>query len=265
MGKGWLAVIAGLAVAGTLHADDKPNYAELSRLIQQAAAEKCPKKFEDTSEWGRTIPIPPAVRFPRLQRVVLRVNGRDEVPDGVWRRTLVWLDDPAKDIQIRVLDVQKKDANNYLVTLAAEVAFHGERERKRWRNGVQLFGLSVQADARIRAEFDCAVKIAIDATKLPPEVVAEPKVVATRLELRAFDLNRVGNILVGDPARDLGDELKGVLQDLLKQREGEVKDYANQALAKALKGGQARIPLTDLLKLKPRAEEKGKGTADGRR
>jgi hypothetical protein len=70
------------------------------------------------------------------------------------------------------------------------------------------------------------------------------------LELQEFALNRVGNVLVGEPARELGNELKGLLQELVRANGDQVKDYANQAIAKALKGGQARIPATDLLKLK---------------
>jgi hypothetical protein len=249
------ALLAALmALIPVARAEEKKDYSELSKLIQQAAVEKCPKRFEDRSEWGRTIPIPPAVRMPRLRRTIVQVDGRDEVPDGTWKRTLVWFDDPARDITIRVLDIQQLESSRFRVRLEGVAAFHGERERKRWRNGVQLLGLAVQADARVAADLTCEVKISLDASKLPPEVVVEPKVIASRLELRDFDLNRVGNVLFGEPARELGNELKGLLQELLRLHEEEVKDRMNQALAKALKGGQARIPATDLLKFKARAQ-----------
>lgn len=258
MTKDWLAAgIVGLMLSPFIcGADPKTDYAELSRLIQQAVVDKAPKRFDDRSDWGWTTPTPVNVRFPNMQRTVVRVNGRDEFPHGVWNRSLIWLDDPAKDIEIRVLDVKPLDANNYRVKLEATVAFHGERERRRWRNGVQLFGLTVQADARIAAELECAVKISLDASKFPPDLIVEPKVLESRLELKEFDLNRVGNLLEGDPALALGDELRGLIQDLLRQREGEVKEYANQALARALKDGTAKIPATELLKKMPAKAEK---------
>lgn len=248
--SGYAMLSLVILAAATSRGDEPKDYSDLSRLIQNAAAEKCPKRFEDKSQWGRTIPIPPAVRLPRLRRTVVQVDGRDEFPDGPWKRTLVWLDDPAKDISIRVLDVEQQEANRYRVKLAATVRFHGERERQQWKNGLRLLGVTVQADAKIAAELTCDVKISLDASKLPPDIVAAPKVTTLRLELCEFDLNRVGNLIVGEPALQLGDELKGLLQELLRLHEEQIRDYANQAIAKALKGGEARIPATELLKLK---------------
>lgn len=230
---------------------DKNDYTELSRRLQQAIVEKAPKRYEDRSDWGRTIPPPPAVRLPRLPRKVVQVNGRDEFPDGVWKRTLVWLDDPAKDIRVRVLDVKQREANTYRVKLASTVDLHAERERQRWKNGVRFYALTVQADARFGAEFDCDVKVAFDVSKFPPDVLVEPKVARARVELLEFDLNRVGSLLVGDPARELGDELKGVLQELIRLFDEDVKEYANAAIIKVLKDGKARVSAAELLKIKP--------------
>src|SRR5262249_48628602 len=137
----------------------------------------------------------------------------------------------------------------YRVNLDATVAFHAEGERKRWKNGVQLFGLVVQADATVTAALTCDVELGLDNRKFPPDVTGEPKNVESQLLLEKCDLNRVGNVLIGDAARELGDELKGFIQELMRQREGEVKEAANEAIAKALKDGKARISAASLLKL----------------
>ena len=186
--------------------------------------EKCPKRFEDKSQWGKTIPLPPVVRLPRLRRTVVQVEGREEVPDGPWKRTVVWLDDPAKDISIRVLDVQQQEPARYKVKVAAAVAFHSERERQQWKNGVKLVGISIQADAKIAADVTCDVKISFDTSKFPPDVLAEPKVA-----LAAKPRIRLGASAELSPAgRPEWDE-KGLLRSCCC--EGESK-LANQPSAK---------------------------------
>lgn len=254
-----LAVVAGLLFAALGGADDKsddkkaeekkPDYVELSKLIQQSVTEKAPKKFEDKSDWGRTIPVHPNVRLPRLKRVVIMKGDRMEFPDGAWKRSFVWLDDPAKDIQIRVKDLKSVAPKTYRVQMDATVTGHGERERQQWKNGVKLFGITVQADATITAALDIEVKLAFDNSKFPPDVVVTPKVIESKVLLDKFDLNRVGFLIVGDDARQLGDELKDFIQTLITQHDNDVKDAANEAIAKALKEGKGRISAASLLKL----------------
>src|SRR5437763_197494 len=71
----WMAAgMAGLLLLPGGGAEGQADYTELSRRLQQAAVEKCPKFFEDRSQWGRTVPIPPEVRFPRLRRTVVQVK-----------------------------------------------------------------------------------------------------------------------------------------------------------------------------------------------
>ncbi|MGE3809841.1 MAG: hypothetical protein AB7K24_34685 [Gemmataceae bacterium] len=223
-------------------------YAELSKMIHTKIVEKAPKKFEDTKDWGGTIPVGP-VRLPRLRRTVVRVNGEDRFPDGAWKRSLIWLDDPAKDIQVRVVEIKPVENGLYRVKIASQVSMHGERERQQWRNGLKLIGLTVQADAVIGAEFDIDVKVGFEGGTLIPDLVVEPKVAASRLELRKFDLNRVGPV-GGELTRDLGNELKDFLETLLKTYETDVKNATNEALGRALKDGKVKIPATEVLKLK---------------
>src|SRR5262249_34900040 len=150
-------LLAGVAfscfVSFAVRADDakkeekKPDYAELSKLIQQAVVEKAPKRHEDKSEWGKTVPVHNNLRLPRLRRVVIQNGDKLEYPDGLWKRSVVWLEDPGKDIKIEVKDLKSVEAQTYRVKLDATVSARGEGERQRWKNGVKLFGISAQADA----------------------------------------------------------------------------------------------------------------------
>lgn len=239
-------------------ADEKSkDYSELSKLLQKEVAEKCPKRFEEKSNWGRTVSAMTPVRLPRLPRKVVKVNGRDEFPDGSWKRSVFWLDDPAKQIQVRVVDVRHLDGNRHVVTVDAGVFVHCEREQQEWKNGIKLLGVTVRADAKVNAQITCDIKITLDTSKFPPDVLAEPKVSNIRIELREFDVHQIGRVMLeGDLPRLLGNELKELLQHLIKAKENEVKELANASIAQALKGGPARISPTDLLKLKSAGDKK---------
>ena len=61
-------------------AEEKTTHAILARRIKEAVVAKMPRQHEDLSEWGKTVPLPSAVRFPRLRRTVISVNGRPSSP-----------------------------------------------------------------------------------------------------------------------------------------------------------------------------------------
>lgn len=230
-----------------VRADDKPNYSDLAKLIHQAVVTAAPKQYEDRSGWGKTVPIPEKLPLPRL-RTRVKVGDKEELPDGMWIRSKVWLDDPAKDVRLAVRDLTKVDAKTIRLNLDATVAVHAERERKLWRKGLQLLGLTTQADALVTATLDCEVGISFNAAKFPPELIVQPKVVGSRLELKEFTLRRVGPVLEGEDAKVLGDELKVVLQELIRFYEPSVKEEANRAIAQALKEGKGKVSADALLK-----------------
>jgi hypothetical protein len=249
----WIVFLT--AAPASLHADDNADYADLSRRIHQAIAPQIPKQFEDRSEWGGTVPIPERLRLAGL-RTRVKVGDKEEFPHGAWKRTFIWLDDPTKDVQIDVRELRKLEGGPFRLVLDATVALHGERERQQWQRGLKLLAITAQADAVVTIGLEFDVKIALDLAKLPPEVNVEPKVVQSRLLLKEFELRKVGRLIEGDLALQIGDELKGVIQDQMRQREPQVKERANQAIAKALQEGKGKISATSLLKAQGPAKPK---------
>lgn len=247
-----LLAVGTLAIGSTLSldaapAEEKPDYAEFSKLLQQAVTAQMPKQFEDRSSWGKTIPIPDKLRLSGL-RTRVKVGDKEELPHGHWKRTRVWVDDPAKNVQIQVRDVRKVDAKNTRVQVAATVALHCERERQQWSKGLLLIGLLVQADATVNVALDCDVAISLNTNKFPPELQIEPKVVDCQLNLKEFELIRVGKLIEGKEARELGNELKDILKQLIRLYEPDVQERANKAIAKSLKEGKGSISAEMLLK-----------------
>src|ERR1700732_2862048 len=98
----WVGLVAGpLPAAGA--AEDKPpskaDYSEFAKLIQAAVVPHIPRELEDKSQWGKTIPDPGDLRLNRL-RTHIRVGDKEDLPDGLWSRTRVVIDNPARDVQI---------------------------------------------------------------------------------------------------------------------------------------------------------------------
>jgi len=237
------ATITGLGfLSSAAAADDKPDYSALAAQIKKAVLARMPKEYEDLSEWGQTIPLPTDVRFPRLRRAVIKKGDRYEVPHGVWKRTKVWIADPDRDLQIRIADVRKADKGQTRVRVEALVTLRGSRERQRWAKGVELFDVTADADAVVAIGLDCDVKVSLDVKKLPPEVHIEPKVVGVQLDLKQFNIRRVGPVLVLEQG-ELGEELKQRLQEQMKAYEPQVKEYANRALAESLKNNKGLFSL----------------------
>ncbi len=241
-----------LLFAPALRAEDKPLHADLARLIHDMIVPQVPRNYEDSSEWGKMIPLPADLRLPRARRTIVMVDGRPHVPQGAWKRTKLVVEDPARDVQVRVTSLESAGRDKSRLGLEVTAALHGERQREQWVKGLRLLDLTVQADAIVVGNLDVELTARFDRSKFPPELIVTPKILQTKLELRRFDLNRIGPVLLGEKeARDLGEELKGALQELLRQYEPEVDEKLNQAVAKALKDGQAKLSPATLLKLNP--------------
>lgn len=250
MTLGCFAVFVALVFAG--QSDEKADYSKLAEAIHKMVVAKAPKVHEDLSQWGRTIPVPEFLRLPRLPRARMMVNGREQLPHGVWKRYKAWLDDPAKDIQLTVREFKIGDGGKVRLVLDATADVHAEADWKPWQKGLPLPGLYARADARILLGLECEAKVSLDFKKFPPDATVEPKIDKATIELQEFELLKVANRIVGvegDPVRDAGRELKGFLQDMAKRYEPQVIEQMNKAIASSLKDGKATIPAADYLRL----------------
>src|SRR5262249_8168182 len=105
--KTWCPCLVLLLAPASLAAQenrpaDKSAGEPLAQPIPTAIVAKLPPVFEDRSGWGHTIPLPDRVRLPRLRRTVVEVGGHMEVPDGPWRKLRLRVEQPDRDVQVRV-------------------------------------------------------------------------------------------------------------------------------------------------------------------
>jgi len=242
----------------------KTDYAALSKMIHKVVVAQLPKVFNGQTGWGQTTPITEGLPLMRRRQTV-QVGDHLELPHGHWRKTRAWLDDPDRDLIIKVRDLRPVGNKSYQIKLDVDVAARGETDVQQWQKGLKLVDVTAQAAGRVGIFLECDVALSLSTT-FPPEVKVEPKVSNLKLELKDFELGRVDArrpgialALQGQAASDVGKEFRGVLQDLLRAAEPTIKDRANEAIARSLREGKGTFSATALMQaLSSQAKAKSK-------
>jgi hypothetical protein len=226
--------------------------AKLARLIHQAVKAKLPRVYEDASGWGQTTPLPERLRLPRARRTVVMVDGRPEVPDGLWRKLRLRVENPDRDLRVRVRSLDRLDATHYRLRLDADADLRVDADLQRWRNGLLLADLTAQTRVSLDVFLECAITARMDAASVPP-LRLEPEIKDLKVNVKDFKAGQVtflraGMTLGPEALQGLNDELKEAVQAQLRAQEPEIKKRAEEALAQAFKeGGKGPITLPALL------------------
>jgi hypothetical protein len=255
----FIAVAFGLPLAVPAgEAPKKDEFSELSRLLHKLVVKQVPREHEEKIGWGTSIPIPPKLLAPGLKRMYVKVGDRQELAHGAWKRILIKLDDPDRDLRIRVKEFKKGEKGTYRVVIDSEAPLRCYGELNQWLRGLLLARVDGQADATIATTMVCDVNVALNVKKFPPEVSVDPKVVEMTLDLRDFNLKQVtatvqGVRIEGEALREKGNEvMPDLIRAFMKASEPIVKDYANQAIAESLKEGKGKLSASELLKATPK-------------
>jgi len=224
------------------------DYAEFSKLVQQFVASQAPKEFEHRDGWGATIPLPDRkLPLPNL-RTYLKDGDQIVLPHGAWKKLKVKLADPNKDLKIQVKEFRPIDGKTYRLELDADVLLATAGEWQQWQKGLLLVGLGGEADASLRISVGCDLGVALNFSKIPPEVNVNPKITDLALDLK--DIRPRGGPIFTD--EKLKNDIKGLLRSAVKLAEPQVKEIANQAIAQSVKDGQGALSAGALLKALPK-------------
>lgn len=225
------------------------DYTEFTKLVHGIVAKQTPKEYEHKDGWGATIPLEGRLPLPRL-RTYLKDGDKVVLPHGAWKRLILKLDDPRKDIKIQVKDFKPIDTKSYRVVLDADVAFRADGEWQQWQKGLMLIGVGVQTDAFIHLAVGCEVGVALNFKKTPAEVDLSPKI--TDLSIELTDIRgRNGPVFTDEKLKN---DVKSLLRNAVKTYEPQVKDLVNQAIVQAIKDGKGTMSAEALLKALPKDE-----------
>jgi hypothetical protein len=231
--------------------EEKKTFSAMAKFIHGQVVTRIPKEFEEKSEWGKTIPATEPLRLPRLPRIRMKNGDKEELPHGLWKRTKIWMDNPHQNVLINVSQF-KLDKNNVAhITVEATADFHAEREWQPWQKGLPLPVLKVQADVKVALHLEVEAKVGLT-LKLPPETTLEPKIIKAHLELKDFEVVRLSNRILAienDSIKEMSRELKGLLQELVKQYEPQILAAMNQGIGVTLKDGKTTLPAAEAMKL----------------
>jgi hypothetical protein len=244
-----VAPVAGFSNDPPPPASSKKDYAEFSKLVHQFVAGQAPKEVEHREGWGQTIPHTERLILPNL-RTYLKDGDRVVLPHGAWKRVKLKLEDPSRDLSITVRNFKNIDGKNYRLELDADVVLRTEGEWQQWQKGLLVVGLDAVADSYLRVSVGTNVAVALNFTKIPPDVNVSPTVTDLSLDLQDIRL-RGGPIFTGEKGEKLAGDIRGLLRGAVKLAEPQVKELANQAIIQSIKDGKGALSTSALLKALP--------------
>lgn len=203
----------------------------LSGTIQQIVADSMPRQFVDDRGWGKTTKVVNGLKIEHDGDGIKIRKHTHEVNDGLWKQYKAELVDPQKELQIRVQNVRSTGPNQTSLELFLAAKLHGEARLEQWKDGVKLLTLTTDADCKIEALVDMDVRVSIQPGAVLGDTSVDPKVTGAKLNLVDFQLQKISK-LQGWGARELGDELKPVIEKQLHHEEPKLVEKLNTAIQK---------------------------------
>jgi hypothetical protein len=196
-------------------------------LVRQEILDGLKSEYQSQHRWGqqtesKEVKVRGKWFEPHLEKTTKEVN------DGLWQRFVTTVVEPDQNLKTHVEQI-RATPDGVAFSLAAQAKVSGRGQFERWRKGIQLFDVSTDADATVKAHIQCAVAIRREPGRLVDDVLLDPQVTAIELELIDLDLKRIGK-LGHDVSRELGDALRPTIADELVRREPQIVERANVSL-----------------------------------
>ena len=191
-----------------------------------------PETYHNDKKWGQTKQIVSGLDI-RTQGGRLHTRRRrKEVEHGRWLRYDVHLGDPSDPdrLDIRVLRAEQGEDRRLRFDVQIDTVVDVHLQQQRWNLGTKLFSLSVDARATLRLMLTGDIAFELDFTRIPPDVLADPRILSTDLQLVDLDVDRIGKI-GGDVAESVGDLVKRVIrEEYLPEQQAKIMTKLNSQI-----------------------------------
>lgn len=222
-----------------------PSANAINHLITKLVVDSIPHEYNDTEAWGKTLRRWDGVRLRREGWKLETKRAWTSVNHGVWRKYSAQLVDPEHQFSVELTNVHAGSSAGIAFDLTFVVPLAAEVRQARWVNGVQLYSLSVDTEAKIRLTVSWELSSTLDSQKLPPDVIFRPKATAADLHVEHFDVKRVSKI-GGEFAEQVTQLVEVQLDDLAAAEEPRIVERINRQIEK--RADDFRISLGDAVR-----------------
>ena len=216
----------------------------LDQFVKRLVVEHVPRSVDKLDGWGRTREIVSGLDV-RRQGLEIRTHRRHkQVYDGTWKWYRCELVDPQRDLEIHIVPRPDGPDGAKQFDVATTARLRVLAQVQQWETGVRLASISTQADAVVRLDLRCRLKVELDTRQFPPDLLLEPRVERAEVRLLYLDVERISK-LRGDLAGELGRTLRPLIDREIARRQTEIVPKLNAKLAQGHAQGQFRFSLSD--------------------
>lgn len=223
-------------------ADDAP--ADLNELVTSLVREHLPHRYEDTKQWGKTKEVFAGLKV-RVDGWQVKTKRRKRtVNHGTWKLYRIELVDPDRTLQVQIDKIAPDGNGRVGIDARCQANLRVFGRISQWELGVQLASFSIDSTARVQLLVHGDVGLKLDGSKLPPDVVLDPKVTWADIQLLDFRVHKISD-LQGPLVRELGKGLREVLEDKLAEKRHQLPEKMNRQIEK--NKSKLRLSLHDLV------------------
>jgi hypothetical protein len=202
----------------------------MAESIRKAMLDSLPREFSGENDWGEKKEIKTGLKFSRDNGHLEIDRRKREVNHGLWTQYKVNLIDPEQHLQVRVENLRRTAPGQMEFVLYLSARLDGEARVERWRRGVKFMNFKAEAASVVQARVACEVGLRPAPGGGLGSLVVDPHVKSAQLSLVDVDLRRISKF-DGPAANEFGDRMRRTLEKELHNREGEIVQKLNAAIA----------------------------------
>ena len=119
-----------------------------------------------------------------------------------------------------VESVTREPAKHWRITTFVVAPMEFTAQVQRWNLGAKLYSVTVTGRMQVSLDLTATIGFYADLGEVPPAIVADPKIVAAKVELLRFEVDRVSNI-GGDAAEAWGEIMQEVVVERFVKKQND--------------------------------------------